>query len=56
MAATADGALGAFHSLTRTDPVAETSGCSGDVLVLIDDRGRVESVSHLPRRSPDARL
>jgi len=26
------------------------------VLVLIDDRDPVESVSHLPRRSPDARL
>jgi len=26
------------------------------VLVPIDDRNRVESVSHLPRRSPDARL
>jgi hypothetical protein len=25
------------------------------VLVLIDDRDPVESVSHLPRRSPDAR-
>ena len=26
------------------------------VLVPIDDRDRVESVSHLPRRSPDGRL
>jgi hypothetical protein len=36
--------------------VAETAGGSGDVLVLIDDRDRVESVSHLRRFSPDARL
>jgi hypothetical protein len=29
---------------------------SGNVLVLIDDRGRVESVSRLRRFSADARL
>jgi hypothetical protein len=32
------------------------TGRLGGVLVLIDDRDQVESVSHLPRRSPDATL
>jgi len=36
--------------MLRNPPVA------WGVLVLIDDRDPVESVSHLPRRSPDARL
>jgi hypothetical protein len=54
-----DGTFSFRDSLPQVDPyqaVAETRRCSAGVLVPIDDRDRVESVSPLARRSPDARL
>jgi hypothetical protein len=44
------------NRVTLQQPVAETLRPLSGVLVPIDDRGWVESVSHLPRHSPDARL
>jgi hypothetical protein len=42
-------------TLFNGNVVRKRPGRLGGVLVLIDDRDRVESVSHLPRRLPDAR-
>jgi hypothetical protein len=41
-------------ALTLVTACCGHAWCQCGVLVLMEDRDRVESVSHLPRRSPDA--